>query len=825
MREYFAVSLVIAICAVCLISLAANRLVDVQVASIDELVDHSVRPLKSWSTPADFVRYWETKRTQLARPATPDDVALGNAVFTLAGLGRHHVWKTPECPMYATWIGLKQFPQGREDGTTYYDDTGYVVQAEELMVEGEWKRYFGFACEHGVAVVPGSKIDLGISADMIPKGAFPDGRLPGGVTWCTSPIYQRHDGRRVQHDNFVPGRPLFVDAYILNRRGAAMNMPTKFYRDTIDGPALVEGVSFELRYAPFKSTPGEKEFRKLEPKRHDHFSPTTARQTLDTMEWFHACTIDLSDWFDVERPGYYRFRFRFNPAALRLSEDATWSGSRITQEITVGIPPEPLTAEELNEKIPPFGGRYTERQLRDLIIKTVRPSLPSSSSSSSSSSSDATNDDKSLLPASRLAAFKRGPTTAERMFSANRKLIQSFDRYDPAGLLEELEQRLSAEKDRNMKLLIASLAAARGSSKGALFLLESMSTTDYETVQATHFALRRTLYGLEDDQPDWIVQLVVAALADQRYITPSDKEQSPGFLTISRHADSTAYLTFALGTVKCRKAVPFLIQMCRDTEGDTGAVTALGEIGDQRAIPVLIECLTRAANSGDYDKPNYVADRFFRPVESLANLKAEEAVPELLKHTAIPKVIGALATLGDMRAVAPLNQLVADGGRIVEGGKDVYPAQAKDRLIAATIALACLDKQNDVPRLCALLGDARFSAFDRREVVCRLGDRRDPRAIPSLVKTIKTDPSGSVVYHSITVLSDFRDKAAVDGLIECFDADFRGKQEFKRAYTPADFREHIAASLRTITGHNLGPDKKEWLEWWSMSPAVKDDLK
>ena len=113
-----------------------------------------------------------------------------------------------------------------------------------------------------------------------------------------------------------------------------------------------------------------------------------------------------------------------------------------------------------------------------------------------------------------------------------------------------------------------------------------------------------------------------------------------------------------------------------------------------------------------------------------------------------------------------------------------------------------------------MLNDKSLGEFQRRTVVWRLGNCRDPRAVPLLIRTIKSDPSGSVVNQAITVLAAFKSQEAVQGLIECFDADFRGKSDWKRAYKSAMFRENIAESLRAITGQSFGPDKEEWLKWW-----------
>jgi HEAT repeat protein len=124
-----------------------------------------------------------------------------------------------------------------------------------------------------------------------------------------------------------------------------------------------------------------------------------------------------------------------------------------------------------------------------------------------------------------------------------------------------------------------------------------------------------------------------------------------------------------------------------------------------------------------------------------------------------------------------------------------------------------------------MLSDRTLGEFQRRTAVWRLGDRRDPRAVPHLILAVKTDPSGSVVNQAITVLAVFKSKAAVKGLIDCFDADFGGKSDWKRACTPAMFRSNIAESLREITGQSLGPDKEQWQTWWKEKGERSADLR
>ena len=151
-------------------------------------------------------------------------------------------------------------------------------------------------------------------------------------------------------------------------------------------------------------------------------------------------------------------------------------------------------------------------------------------------------------------------------------------------------------------------------------------------------------------------------------------------------------------------------------------------------------------------------------------------------------------------------------------------------------ALAGFDKENGAVRLGEMLGDNSFTAFQRAEVAIRLGHRQDAKAIPYLVKAVKTESSyppdeknefrSYLIGMAIDSLGQFKYKAAVEGLIECFDADFRSitraRESTKR---PRSYRNRIARSLQQITGETFGADKQQWLKWWRRRASRGAELK
>ena len=101
--------------------------------------------------------------------------------------------------------------------------------------------------------------------------------------------------------------------------------------------------------------------------------------------------------------------------------------------------------------------------------------------------------------------------------------------------------------------------------KAALFVLECMKNTDYPAAKNAQDAVRLALRHYEGNPPDWLVEMAIAALSDDRYVTGLQKANwsSDTFFTMSYLADEHSDLTRALGFSKCTNAVPFLIEMAK----------------------------------------------------------------------------------------------------------------------------------------------------------------------------------------------------------------------------------------------------------------------
>ena len=87
------------------------------------------------------------ERAQLDHPATKEDVENGDAIFSFEGLGKRRVWK------------IDVFPSRHRDVHKDSRIGATVWQAEEVEVDGKWKRYYGVLCDGLAAVIPADEWD------------------------------------------------------------------------------------------------------------------------------------------------------------------------------------------------------------------------------------------------------------------------------------------------------------------------------------------------------------------------------------------------------------------------------------------------------------------------------------------------------------------------------------------------------------------------------------------------------------------------------------------------------------------------------------------
>lgn len=267
------------------------------------------------AVPPSGDRDFPTERAHLAfprldRPATPEDVRAGRAIFSLEGEGKaeRRPFQVPERPFLARWVTLKEFPveRMRGDRTTFreFDQLGWIWQAEEVRRGDRWERYLGFVGRNIIARVPAAEIEF------TPNRYRNDwSQLPGGLD-ARIEAEDRHPAA------YEPGQPVRMIVRLRNRRGVENTAPTEFLRPGADGrPALRRGVTLAVSFTPPRGAPllGQESGRteELKPRRTDRFDADAATRPMAPFETLDAMRLEVGDWFDVSRTGYYRVRLVF----------------------------------------------------------------------------------------------------------------------------------------------------------------------------------------------------------------------------------------------------------------------------------------------------------------------------------------------------------------------------------------------------------------------------------------------------------------------------------------------------------------------------------
>lgn len=393
-----------------------------------------------------------------------------------------------------------------------------------------------------------------------------------------------------------------------------------------------------------------------------------------------------------------------------------------------------------------------------------------------------------------------------------------------------------------------------------------------------------------NELPAWLVELCLATISDQRFLT--DPYESPSYVVAADFYDP--YVLGALALAQCRKAVPTLIEWVESGRDDV--ILALGEIGgeqaiaalaemakerpvredvidalcdtrDKQAVPALIEILEQAAKDGIEEKHTHpiwvfgqIGDPRAIPVlvkllenidesegvvefdrvyernqlqpplstlaKSLGQLKAEEAVSQLLRFVQYPEVIESLGNIGDPAALPALREIVAAKGKRIRNGQPVLPEFEADRYFAARMALCTWDDDRGAARLLDMLAETETVEERRYELVKGLARCNHPSTIPALVDIIKSARGRESIQAAISVLGELKYKAAVEGLIDCFDVDFQEETFGKGGLvTSATYRNAIARSLQKLTRRSFGSDQNQWLQWWQKEGQYRLGLK
>jgi HEAT repeat protein len=275
--------------------------------------------------------------------------------------------------------------------------------------------------------------------------------------------------------------------------------------------------------------------------------------------------------------------------------------------------------------------------------------------------------------------------------------------------------------------------------------------------------------------------------------------------------------------------VPFFIESLGSASPVTraGAASALGSIGDTRAVEPVIATLK--------DENWRVS---WNAARTLGHLKNRQAVGPLLQALEHPNVnvrsaaASSLGSIGDVRAIEPLIDTLTDEEPWVRADA----ARALGRLGDPAAVLPLIERLDD-PQLgvrstaagaLAAIGDERalrplIAALKEEHplpvdphpslvypsaAARALGKFGDPRAVQPLIEALR-HPHFWVRYESARVLGTLKDMRAVEPLIDAIPSLEGSKSARGRPVSNA-----AVDALCRLTGENNLGDQDKWRRWW-----------
>lgn len=268
-----------------------------------------------------------------------------------------------------------------------------------------------------------------------------------------------------------------------------------------------------------------------------------------------------------------------------------------------------------------------------------------------------------------------------------------------------------------------------------------------------YFAYRRTIkhFDLEDTQALVNNIRLMRKLRDKRSVPRllsllEDMRRAEGAArTVAFHAART------LGEIGDDSAVPALIQALDNPKVRFAAAEALGKIGDQRAVPHLIPLLDDLTVFGATSQT--IASAAALALGHIGNVQAVEPLIQVLEQGDDAARVAAAEALGhikDQRALEPLITMLID----IESPIDYI------RVCEALVSLG--DIAAIEPIIAGLKSDSLIKRFAATDALGRLGDQR---AIQPLLESLQTGEA-TICAMTAEALGRIGDPVAVPTLAQ-----------------------------------------------------------
>ncbi len=391
----------------------------------------------------------------------------------------------------------------------------------------------------------------------------------------------------------------------------------------------------------------------------------------------------------------------------------------------------------------------------------------------------------------------------EWVWIKNRDAIEEILTHDSPATREEMRSRL-ADTDRPLatRLLYAGILASWNDRSGQTFLLnQGREATQQEQVKDVFWVIGHLgwLYPLTKDAEvktvdmRWAEDFMLEMLKQPKSLEEPQRKgefDSRQALAINSGGGNFGEI---LGKMKSRELYATLTKLWEQSPpymDRREILAAFDELGDRRAMPLLLEVL-KTTHDDDY---RYAAS-------ALAKFGEADAIPILLEH------------LDDWGTYPPLSKFHDD--RILPAVKKALPSLKDYALGAARLMIIEMEGGDLLPKLIALAKEPNLKNMMNPMMAIR--ELKDPRAVPFAIGVLNTSPDMSDRQFAIRILAEIKDSpAAIKALINALDIDFNALAKGKDAASDnnKEFREEIATDLKTLTGHDFGVNKKRWIKYF-----------
>lgn len=354
------------------------------------------------------------------------------------------------------------------------------------------------------------------------------------------------------------------------------------------------------------------------------------------------------------------------------------------------------------------------------------------------------------------------------------------------------------------------------------------------------FMLEKMQKSPQERPPQWSIELSIRLLADgslDRIDTPETRglvSLGEGFESDSGDILATPCWDFCwvMGNLKEQSAVSALISVLERNPANPTAARALGDIGDPKAIPILMKILT--------DKTGYDHSE----ITALAAFKHKPAVPILCARLGHPEttfggfdiveteiILNALNEIGDKSAVPIIKAFIplSDNPRNTSTAKRVLIQLEQDDPVSELLKLlhekSAVDpppQRNDNGRFVGNMSDILMPGGDEFETMSLMQDLRkykDVRVVAAFADIARTSKFFDLRQYAITLLA-LPESPAVHELAGLLKADFP-KSLYADPKTWASdardagtiLRDLIVDRLKSLTQQDFGFDAERWLRW------------